>query len=121
MVTGVGGVGAVVAGDAAGADPAGAADPVGSPDAAGAPDATGAPDAATGPLGAPGAPAPGAVATPTTRSSTASTDSMRPIVDTEICDVSVVISPDGKVRLFAARTPVTWLTEMPFAVSFSGS
>ena len=46
--------------------------------------------------------------TPTTRFSTCSTLSMRPIVETGIFVPSVVIWPDGKVRLFAARTPVTW-------------
>ena len=53
--------------------------------------------------------------------SISSTPPMRPIVETGILSVSVVIWPDGKVRLLAASTPVTCPTEIPLAVSLSGS
>jgi hypothetical protein len=44
-----------------------------------------------------------------------------PIVETGMFAPSDVIWPDGRVRLFAVRTPVTWATEMPLSVSFAGS
>ena len=61
------------------------------------------------------------VFTPTTRFSTAFTDSIRPIVETGIFEPSVVISPDGNVRLFAESTPVTWPSVTPFSASLAGS
>ncbi len=54
-------------------------------------------------------------------SSISLTPPMRPIVETGIFSVSVVIWPAGKVRLLAASTPVTCAMETPLSVSFSGS
>ena len=61
------------------------------------------------------------ILTPTTMLATWSTLLMWPIVETGILVPSVLISPDGKVRLFAARTPVTWASETPLAAILSGS
>ncbi len=60
-------------------------------------------------------------ANPTTRDSTWSTLSIRPIVETGILEPSVVIWPDGKVRLLAASTPVIWPRLTPLSASSSGS
>ena len=44
-----------------------------------------------------------------------------PIVETGMFLPSLVIWPEGRVRLFAARMPLTWATETPVAASFVGS
>ncbi len=59
--------------------------------------------------------------TPTTRFSIWAIDVSVPIVETGTFVVGDLIWPEGRVRLFAARTPLTWATEMPVAVSFAGS
>ena len=61
------------------------------------------------------------ILTPTTMPVTSSTLEIRPIVETGMLLPSVVTCPDGNVRLFAARTPVTWASDTPFAASLSGS
>ena len=82
-------------------------------EAPGAADAPGAAEAdrrcaRLGPAPAPGTPVAGGVATPTTMFATCVHGSMRPIVETGIFEPSVETAPDGKVRLLAASTPVTW-------------
>ena len=46
---------------------------------------------------------------------------MCPIVETGMLEPSLETDPDGKVRLLAASTPVTWAMVTPLAVSFCGS
>ena len=112
--TGVGAAGGVgaVPGWVAGGEAAGAAGAAGG-DAAGAPGGDAAGVAA-------GVPVP-AVSTPTTRFSIWAIEVNEPIVETGMFVVGDLIWPDGRVRLLAARTPLTWATEIPVAVSLAGS
>ncbi len=78
----------------------------------------------TGVVGAAGTPGwVGALAPlkPTTRPSICSGDVSSPMVETGIFVPSSESCPDGKVRLFAVRTPVIWVTDTPLAATLSGS